>query len=61
MLKCRRLIRVVYLKLQNKQSRMEIKVETMKIASSGPNKMNDPTEIFLALLMMKKIFDFVGI
>ena len=61
MLKCRRLIRVVYLKLQNKQSRMEIKVETMKIASSGPNKMNNPTEIFLALLMMKKIFDFVGI
>ena len=61
MLKCRRLIRVVYLKLQNKQPRMEIKVEAMKIARSGSNKMNNTTEIFLTLLMTKKIFDFVGI
>ena len=38
---------------------MELRVEAMNIVMSESRKMNKTVEVFLKLLMTKKIFDFV--
>ena len=54
--KCRSLICVVYLGFK---ANMELRVEAMNIVMSESKKMNKAVEVFLKLLMTKKIFDFV--